>query len=357
MKNANSLINRIALFDYIRALATIFLIITHIIMMDIEFGNVSEEYLLVSKIISTITISCNVMFLFLSGALLLPYKEEEILSFYNKRIIKIIIPMFVYYFLYLIVNKRIIFFPPTGLKYYILNILSGNVPEAPHMWILYIIITFYIICPFLRILLKNLKYNQLFILILISFVCIIIKTLCVYLFKINFVLDNPLTLLVFLPIYGYFLMKDETKKYYNFIFSLGIISLIILFLLCISSESYLNICANSSPISISIVSSIFVLFKKYEEKFKNNIIINSISKYSFSIVLIHWLIIPNITFNFFNIHICDGYYIGGLLFTIIISLFFSFFIAFIIDNTIILLLNKIFYFIKRFLIKTEKING
>lgn len=46
-------------------------------------------------------LTCNLLFFFISGALLLPYREETIGQYYRKRVVKIVLPFAVYSLFYL----------------------------------------------------------------------------------------------------------------------------------------------------------------------------------------------------------------------------------------------------------------
>ena len=45
-------------------------------------------------------LSCNLLFMMLSGALLLGGREESVLQFYSRRFVRVLIPCFAYYLLY-----------------------------------------------------------------------------------------------------------------------------------------------------------------------------------------------------------------------------------------------------------------
>lgn len=345
--NLKNNIKNIPFYNYVRVLATLLLLVTHSIMMDmLSIQEMSAIKTYLCKFIPTIAISCNILFLFLSGALLLPYKEESIFEFYKRRFIKLLVPMLVYYLFYMYVTGQVSFFPPKGFNIYLTNFLSGTVNEAPHMWILYQILAFYIICPFIRIFLKYVDYKTLTILIIISLICLSLNTITNYCFNMGFILSNPLNEIFIIPVIGYFINLDESRKYDKLFIGFGILSMILTAIICNYNANYLQICSNASPIAVLIGTFFYVSFKNIPSKYlKNNFFINLIAKYSFSIVLIHWFVISNIVMNRFNIH-ATQYKMLGIIPSVILSLIFSLLISIVIDNTIIkliyIILNKLF---------------
>ena len=93
--------------DDLRVIATVFVIGVHTVSQAAtmtEYGSIPFRVL---TIFNFIFLSCNLLFVMLSGALLLPVKNESIGSFFRKRCTKVAIPLVVYYILYRIRYRTI----------------------------------------------------------------------------------------------------------------------------------------------------------------------------------------------------------------------------------------------------------
>ena len=94
IENGNG--RRIKGYDYIRVLAVIAVIGTHVVQSDTQLSAGSPGWIGL-RITETAFLTCNVLFVMLSGALLLNRGEEPVASFYRKRVFRVVIPMAVYY--------------------------------------------------------------------------------------------------------------------------------------------------------------------------------------------------------------------------------------------------------------------
>ena len=99
--------NRKVYIDDLRVVATIFVIGVHTVSLAAsmtEYGNIPFRVL---TIFNFIFLSCNLLFVMLSGALLLPVKNEPVGVFFRKRFTKVAIPLVVYYILYIVAKEGI----------------------------------------------------------------------------------------------------------------------------------------------------------------------------------------------------------------------------------------------------------
>jgi len=103
------------------------------------------------------------LFVMISGALLLP-KKEEWRIFYKKRFSRILLPMFFWSFIFALLwqwqlgEKK-------SIVQLIFKIIAG--PTYYHLWYFYMLLGIYIATPFLRVLVQNLNKKQLELLILL----------------------------------------------------------------------------------------------------------------------------------------------------------------------------------------------
>ncbi|WP_290059868.1 acyltransferase [Paraclostridium bifermentans] len=339
-------------YDYIRALGVLCIIGIH--STDLLLSNVqnhSAQWWFGTLIQLVVRIGLPIFFM-ISGALILNSSNDNIGEFYKKRFLRILIPLFIYSFIYLFVfNYRLDIFKFNNFVESIKLILSNNVHY--HLWFVYTILGIYICAPFIKIMVNNLKDQQLCVLIVILLAFRFIYT---YLpmfgitIGINSIIFDGWT---FYFILGYFLTRDIAKKYFNIIIKLGIISFICsIFILRFLPNMNVGL-FDFAPTMLFITSAVFVLFEK------NKDIINEkkyfykevafISKYSYSIYLIHALILSKIVNEKLGVNALTHNFVIGSILTIILTSIFSIIAAFIIDNLIV---NPIF----RFTSKRKKAN-
>lgn len=157
-------------YDWLRVLAVIMVIVTHAIQVDNSLGLVTgERKTYVFTVLYVFCLACNLIYVMLSGALLIPYKEEEIKDFYLKRVNKVVFPMAVYFVFYLWQNRELEGHI-TGQT--IINIFErlcqGNTPESPHYWLMYTLLSVYIAIPLFRYMFKDMPYKMISAVVLIS---------------------------------------------------------------------------------------------------------------------------------------------------------------------------------------------
>ncbi len=145
---------KIIWIDFVRVIATFFVLMAHIEGLNDDPPWASTIYLILSRIGVPI-------FFMMSGFLLLS-KEEPLLIFFKKRAIKVLIPFFAWSIFYDIVwNQQLV---NTGVTFEALlrlfiRVLRGA--RAHHLWFLYPLIGLYIFTPILRLFVKNAKQRDL----------------------------------------------------------------------------------------------------------------------------------------------------------------------------------------------------
>lgn len=339
-------------YDYIRALGVLCIIGIHstdLLLQNVQ--NHSAQWWFGTLIQLVVRIGLPIFFM-ISGALILNSSNDNIGEFYKKRFLRILIPLFIYSFIYLFVfNYRVDIFKFNNFVESIKLILSNNVHY--HLWFVYTILGIYICAPFIKVMVNNLKDQQLCVLIVILLAFRFIYTYLPMIgitIGINSIIFDGWT---FYFILGYFLTRDIAKKYFNIIIKLGIISFICsIFILRFLPNMNVGL-FDFAPTMLFITSAVFVLFEK------NKDIINQkkyfykevafISKYSYSIYLIHALILSKLVNEKLGVNALTHNFVIGSILTIVLTSIFSIIAAFIIDNLIV---NPIF----RFISKTKKAN-
>lgn len=297
---------------------------------------------------SGVGLCCNLLFVMISGALLLPWREESVGAFYQKRFSKVLIPLVLYYFFYLR-RSGLLSFSPSSILDGFKTVISGPVELVPHFWLVYVMAGLYLGVPFLRWLFRNLPDRVFCGMAALIFFGAGIKT-AAYLANLGFAFDSFLFSWTGIFILGYFLTCPCSKKYRPLILMGGGVSAVLVFLLFGLRQDAAAVAANDSLLMMLTASAVFVRFVMGEErrtekqersalgrKPSQNLsrsvperpsqslpqrifrcisalmrgVMQVIGRYSYSILLIHWYMLFVIVEN--HLHIAPGQLPAALL--------------------------------------------
>ena len=201
--------------DDLRVIATVFVIGVHTVSLAAtmtEYGSIPFRVL---TIFNFIFLSCNLLFVMLSGALLLPVKNESIGNFFRKRFTKVAIPLVVYYILYIVAKEGLVWLRPDHWILMLRRILTGAPMEAPHFWLVYVIIWLYVLTPFMRYIVHNIPDTVLSGVIGVVFAICALDTY-LPLYGINSVFGIVVDSYAGTFLLGYFLSEKCSRKVENF---------------------------------------------------------------------------------------------------------------------------------------------
>lgn len=325
-------------YDYIRTLAAVLVITMHsicdIFVPQVTRGDAGYGTL---KFVLAVSLGCNVLYVMLSGSLILQPKDESIKDFYTKRMVKVIIPTLCYFGLYMLLGYPKEVFGNgiwEGLKSCGKDLLSGRPAYMPHVWLVYTILGLYILAPFLRIMLSHIKDSWLFGLLVAGF---IINCLTMYLplAGLTFGIETPIASWVGIFLLGYYMTTDHAKKFYNVFIVLGIAGFIASFLMIYYNPNLLYYTCNWTPNMWLVGCGIFAFFSKFKGIFgKRNIVIGALSKYNFSIMLIHILLLMKVVLPIgWRLEYEYGHLSLFIVGIIIVCFVLSYVLAVIFDNT------------------------
>lgn len=335
-------------YDYIRTLAAVLVIMMHsicdIFAPQLSKGDPGYGTL---KVVLGLSLVCNTLYVMLSGALILKPKEETLKSFYLRRMTKVLIPTLCYFGLYMFLGyKKEIFANGLGLGLLdiVKSLLSGRPAYMPHIWLVYTILGLYILAPFIRMIISKITDAQLFGLLVAGFIFNVLTTyvpILGTLFKnenlhgMSFGIDTPIASWLGIFMLGYYMTTDHAKKHYNMFIISGLISLMISIYMIYDNPDLLAFFANWSPTMWLTGAGAFAFFLKFTNVFgKKNRLIELLSKYNFSIMLIHILMLMKIVlpigwqmeYEYGHLKLC----IAAM---VIVSFIFSFVGSVIYDNT------------------------
>jgi peptidoglycan/LPS O-acetylase OafA/YrhL len=284
---------RILYLDYIRLIATLFVILVH--CLDSSSSGLTTKngtWIAVQSLISVLFV-CNTLFIMNSGALILNRNEGALGSFYYKRFIQVAIPFFCYYGIYILLSSQ--YFTSgflNGLLKAWKDMIAGPIDWAPHLWVIYVILSLYILAPFFSILLKHLPDSMLHGLaaLILIFRCIAVY-LPVFGLPVNFQLMISPWEGVFLL--GYYFAHPASLSHKRLFLGLGGVSLIGTVLCVAYRPDYKAILlAEGAPMMILLAGSIFLLFRSMESRLPApGRIMKFLIRYSYSILLVHWAVL------------------------------------------------------------------
>ena len=369
---------RLAYWDYLRILAAVLVILAHTCSSVVDLADTDAKRLLLVCGLS-LGLCCNILYVMLSGALLLSSQKEEKLSdFYIRRATKVIIPLVAYYMLLLYFNHEVEFFPPKGIAEAFKRMLVGAPDAGPHLWLIYTIIGLYIITPFMKVMVKNLSDKMI---IALAFLILLFNALSTYLplAGINFGITTFLSGWVGVFLLGYIFTRmfespdklsewrsrlsrrlrtvaeltdeeianvpnRESGRYFIMILVVAVLSYIISVYAVFKSSANMNFVYGCTVPIILVSSGIFVTFIRNKDwiNTKTNLILRLCSKYSYSVILIHWYSLFVIVQDKFHINALRFGCIGGIALSVVLTFVVCLLIAIVFDNTVVIVLSIIF---------------
>lgn len=144
-------------FDTLKFVAIIMVVFIHIVcgkLYEVESGELSYEWI-ISNVIDSFCRSCVPIFVMVSGFFLLG-KDEKIIVFFKKRILKIIPKFLIYSIIFYLFTitfhnnsfENNLFFKKSFYINFVKQLLTGKVYY--HLWYIYMIVSIYLITPILR---------------------------------------------------------------------------------------------------------------------------------------------------------------------------------------------------------------
>ena len=295
---------------------------------------------MIQQILHIILYTCNGLFFMLSGKFALSFNYEEkdcYKKYYFGKFVKIIIPTLFYmaikeiYLMHFVFETEITM--KSFIRAFILSVIEGY--ATTEYWFIYFLLANLLVAPFVARIFRNMTNKEFY---LFFVICLLCNALTVYsqwlghTFAVPFYLSG-MNIYFFL---GYFMDRiSSTKKQKSIFMGAGIIGFALTFL---SAEigNTINI-YDTVPTMTLVVCMIYIIIRdKIKVKKLKNVIL-TVGKYSYSIYLLH-VIFMDITTWVFPYNNNMPIYIYIIIKTIMIA-FSSFVVAFVLDNTIVKLLQ------------------
>jgi len=314
--------NRLYYMDILRIIATVFVIVIHICVINwyhIPTDSFDWKVLNICESVSQVAVP---IFFMISGALFLDEsKSISIKDLYKKNILRLFIAFVFWSILYALISK------PVSLSGFILNVVKGHF----HLWFIPAIIGCYMIVPFLREIVKSKKLLKYYLILAIIFtftlnyiIPILINSDINYIAYFGNLLKTAVSNLVFrftlgYSAYfalGYFLCNAEfSKTLRRVIYLMGISALMATvcfsYVASVNNQKPVDTYYSKTSLNIMIEACALFVFAKYnlspkslKEKTVKRLLFAS--KCTFGIYLIHpifikiiekYLHISAVTFN------------------------------------------------------------
>lgn len=295
---------RVVYYDVLNIMAIIAVVVLHCNGIVHSYSTNNVRAWSTSLIAECVFFWAVPIFLMLSGANLLKYREKyDTKTFFKKRISKVLIP-FIFWAVVMTVWKYNIGelkISDFSFKTF-LNIFFAN-KEEPTYYFMFIILGIYLTMPLLSILSEDKYRKTCWYIVIALFVTQTTLPFLLKLFEISY--NTSLTVqlggYIIYPLLGYLLSTQElTKKQRYVIYALGIISIIFRYGMTYywtTTSNLLNkiLFSYTQFHSVLLAGAVFVLiknckFSKIETNEKYTKIITNISACSFGIYLIHKII-------------------------------------------------------------------
>lgn len=321
--------------DYLRLLATVFVVCGHTVALARnQYCPGTFTFRILEFITFLFTIS-NLLFIMISGSLLLPVTNERVGDFFRRRFSKILIPLIIYYLLYIFAKQGITPFYPANWPGLIQRILLGPPVEAPHFWLVYTIFWLYVLTPFLRYLLQNIPDSVMHGVMAVLFLMTIIDTYAP-LFSLTSPFSGIVDTFVVVFVFGYYLTERSNRMIENMVLAGGAGSVLITGWIIFHLGGYDDYIYNNAPTMILAAGAIVVLVKRLvNNEHRESLFTRLIGKYSFSILMIHWGILHVAVKKILHVDVTSGGIVGGCLLMIVLTILLSAVGAVLVDNTIV----------------------
>ena len=341
---------RIPQLDHLRVFAVCGVILTHIIQTDIE--SYKAPVLYAANIAWVLTMAANAIYVMLSGALLYRWKEEKLRIFYFRRFITVVVPLALYYRWYTAVNYHL----GRGWDWVSLKsvphwLLANEMREAPHFWLIYVILSIYVTVPLFRHLFRHVCYRDLTkALAAIFLFCAFSNALLPYAIL---AVALPVSVWLFISFLGYWVSLEETRKFDRVLMTAGLAAAAVIGVLTLidPDKAFLNqYCLNDRPLVMLVGLGLFAFVFGTGRFFaKDNVLVSCISRYGYGIILIHWWTLHFVVRARFSISSMSFHYFGTVV-SLVLTLIISWVFCFAADNFLVMP-------IQRLLSKILRVNG
>ena len=326
--------------DYLRAGAALSVICGHVVALAASMLPQEELSYRILELFRFVFTVSNVVFLMISGALLLPVRGESAVTFYRKRFFRVVFPMVIYYILYVCAKEGLVWLCPDHWLPMAKRILSGPPEEAPHFWLIYVILGLYVLTPFLRWIVHNIPDAVLAgVIAVIFFICGLDTYLPL------FGVPSPFSAIVgsFAGVFlmGHYLADRCSRRGEQVFFLGGAVSFAISFALIFTTNDYYDYLFLNAPTMMLCAAAVFLGVKRLCEGCRRTPRpVALFGRYSYSVLLIHWGVMHVAVKQILRVDVLSGGIWGGCFLMIALTAVLSLAGAMVLDQLLILPLQR-----------------
>lgn len=285
--------------DAARALAALLVIVIHVLEpMALTMDRGSKRWVL-TQVFCIISLNANLLFVLLSGALLLPWREEPFPVYLKRRVTRVVIPLLVYACFYVFDMSVSAGDFPFHAGTYARQVSGNAVFMGPHFRLIYVIVSLYLLAWFLRFLLKSMGEREEKALAVMIVTLRLVLT-AAYVTGTRVGLDLYLAEWPGMLLMGYLLLRPWMRKYDPAVIAAGAVSFAFSLWLMTERVNYTDYISNCSAVMLGMSSAIFVLLFRAEPLLRRMEtgagrlflrLTQAVSSRSYSILLIHFCVI------------------------------------------------------------------
>lgn len=285
--------------DNSRVLAICAVVLLHVSARTVHGCDIGTEYWWFGNIYDSAVRWSVPVFVMISGALLLdPNKQENLPTFYIKRLSRILVPLLFWSVFFLICTflKSVVKGNELTIIDLLKRLLSGT--PYPHMWFLYMILSLYLFTPFFRKIVAHSTKNELLFFIASTFIISSISyaySACSPGGKKLFITS----FLSYIPFFfiGYFIRQDTHYPSKVLLWCVFLISVILTFVGCYIIT--INTCFPSGfyiyrPLSVTVIPmsiSLMYILKAWNKPILNVIFVRKLSILTLGVYLVHPIVL------------------------------------------------------------------
>lgn len=283
--------------DALRVLAAVLVVVLHVITPIRIMTVMGERRQMLACVIQSFSSCCNCLFLLISGALLLPWREESLGTYMKKRFLRVLLPLAVYTLLYSRLCCLSVASPGQWLAQWLPRLLSRRIQMAPHLGLAYEIVGAYLVVIPFRYMLKAMPEKAEKGLAALILLCLSARTLLAC-FGLEMGITSFLDQWIGVMLLGYLLTRDWMRPWDGRLLGAGVAALAAASWLTATREDAEMIISNQSIWMVLLSSGIFVLLRRWRRGFRPLARpLAFLGQYSFPVLLIHWFVLYRVLYN------------------------------------------------------------
>lgn len=350
---------RIVYMDWLRVLAAVLVVALHIIRSTVEKLPAHTPSWEFFSDLSSLFAVCNVLFVLISGALILGKrpgeKDDSILRFYGKKAVNVLVPCFLYFLFYMFYAFGLSALYPANWGNLLRQFAGNTTGLTPHFWLVHVILLFYVAAPFFKCLTRQMRDGT-----AASMAAVIFLAHCYFLYGpyagMGYVATTFLGAWDAVFLLGYFCTTKVALRLYRFLLAGAAAAVVFIVFAVHAIDGYEILMFNNAPPMLLLGCALFLTFRTYGDTVFSRIpsLLAVLAKYSFPVLMIHWFVFFEIVEKRLGVNgmmFVGGGLIGGLtgltglavgmLLSTVLTLAISAAFAVVFDNTVVLCVETV----------------